>query len=82
VKAQWKYEPAARLRAYLLTQRVWSKADEERLLTECQHKVESAAERYLAEAPRSPETLFDHLYAKLPKVYWRQRQELMDEGDA
>jgi 2-oxoisovalerate dehydrogenase E1 component alpha subunit len=82
VKAQWKLEPIGRLRTYLLSQRAWNKEDEERLIAECQQKVEAAAGRYLAVAPRRPETIFDHLYAGLPEVYQRQRQELMDAGDA
>jgi 2-oxoisovalerate dehydrogenase E1 component alpha subunit len=82
VKAQWKFEPIGRLRTFLVSQEIWSKEDEERLITECQQKVEAAAERYLAGVPRAPETMFDHLYADLPKVYLLQRQELMDAGDA
>jgi 2-oxoisovalerate dehydrogenase E1 component alpha subunit len=82
VQAQWKFEPIGRLRTYLVSRGVWSKEDEERLITECQQKVEAAAERYLAGVPRLPETMFDQLYADLPKVYRRQRQELADNGDA
>jgi pyruvate dehydrogenase E1 component alpha subunit len=26
--------------------------------------------------PRAPETMFDHLYAKLPRAYAAQRREL------
>jgi pyruvate dehydrogenase E1 component alpha subunit len=82
VQAQWKFEPIGRLRTYLVSQGAWSKEDEERMITECQLKVEAAAERYLAGVPRAPETIFDHLYADLPEVYRLQRQELMDAGDA
>jgi pyruvate dehydrogenase E1 component alpha subunit len=39
-------------------------------------------ERYLATAPRAPETMFDHLYAELPGVYRSQRDELRGVGDA
>jgi pyruvate dehydrogenase E1 component alpha subunit len=38
--------------------------------------VDAAIERYLATPPRPPETMFDHLYASLPKTYVRQRDEL------
>src|SRR5215468_4257437 len=74
VQARWKEEPIARLRTYLVGQKLWGKADEERLATECHERVEAAVERYLATAPRRPETMFDHLYAGLPEVYAAQRR--------
>ena len=82
VQAHWKEEPIARLRAYLVAQKMWSKADEEQLAAECHERIEAAAERYLATAPRRPETMFDHLYADLPEAYAGQRRELAGEPDA
>src|SRR5258705_2948583 len=76
VQARWKEEPIARLRSYLVGQKAWSKTDEEQLAAECQQRIEAAAERYLAVAPRAPETMFDHLYAELPRAYAAQRREL------
>lgn len=76
VQAHWKEEPIARLRSYLVSQNVWSKTEEEGLAAECQQRIGEATERYLAVAPRAPATMFDHLYAKLPKAYAAQRQEL------
>jgi 2-oxoisovalerate dehydrogenase E1 component alpha subunit len=38
--------------------------------------VEAAVARYLATGQRAPQTMFDHLYAELPKVYRGQRGEL------
>ena len=76
VQAHWKEEPIARLRAYLVGQKAWGKAEEERLSAECQERVDAAVERYLATGPRAPETMFDHLYAKLPDAYAGQRDEL------
>jgi len=76
VQGRWKEEPIARLRAYLVSQRAWGKAQEEQLVRECQEQVDAAADRYLAIPPRTPETMFDHLYAELPKVYASQRDEL------
>jgi pyruvate dehydrogenase E1 component alpha subunit len=82
VQARWKEEPIARLRAYLAGAKAWGKAEEEALSAECQGQVEAAVERYLATAPRAPETMFDHLYAELPGVYRSQRDELRGAGDA
>ena len=76
VQARWKEEPIARLRAYLVSQKVWGKPEEEQLASECQQRVEAAVERYLAVGPRAPETMFDHLYAELPEAYSGQRDEL------
>jgi len=76
VQGRWKEEPIARLRAYLVSQRAWGKVEEEQLVSECQERIDAAAERYLTVGPRAPETMFDHLYAELPKVYASQRDEL------
>ena len=82
VQAHWKEEPIARLRSYLAGQKMWTKADEERLAVECHERIEAAVERYLATPPRRPETMFDNLYADLPVAYAAQRQELAGEDDA
>jgi 2-oxoisovalerate dehydrogenase E1 component alpha subunit len=76
VQVRWKEEPIVRMRAYLVAQKLWGKAEEEKLAAECQAQVEAAIERYLATPPRTPETMFDHLYAVLPKTYESQRDEL------
>jgi 2-oxoisovalerate dehydrogenase E1 component alpha subunit len=76
VQARWKEEPVARLRAFLVASKAWGKAEEEALAADCQQRVEAAVERYLAIGPRAPETMFDHLYAELPRAYAGQRREL------
>src|SRR6478609_2027082 len=76
VQARWKEEPITRLRSYLVSHKVWGKSDEEELVADCQQRVEAAVERYLAVDPRAPETMFDYLYAELPKVYASQREQL------
>jgi pyruvate dehydrogenase E1 component alpha subunit len=82
VQARWKVEPIARIRAYLVGQKAWGKAEEEQLSRECQERIDAAIERYLATGPRTPETMFDHLYAELPEVYAAQRSELQGGSDA
>ena len=76
VQARWKEEPIARLRSFLAGQKAWSKTDEEQLSAECQQHIDAAVERYLGVKPRAPETMFDHLYAELPRAYAAQRREL------
>src|SRR6266550_1590875 len=82
VQTRWKEEPIARLRAYLVSQKAWGKAQEEELAAECQKKIEAAIERYLAFSARAPETMFDHLYAELPRSYAGQRAQLSGGSDA
>jgi len=82
VQTRWKEEPIARLRAYLVSQKAWGKAQEEELAAECQKEIEAAIERYLASSPRAPETMFDHLYAELPRTYASQRAQLSGDSDA
>jgi len=76
VQAHWKEEPIVRLRTYLVGQKAWGKSQEEQLAAECQERVEAAVARYLATGARAPETMFDHLYAELPRAYRGQRSEL------
>lgn len=82
VQARWKEEPIARLRNYLVAMRAWGKGDEERLAAECQERVEAAVAAYLATNPRPPQTMFDHLYAELPRAYVSQREELEGGSNA
>jgi 2-oxoisovalerate dehydrogenase E1 component alpha subunit len=82
VQARWKEEPIGRLRAHLVSRKAWGKAEEEQLSAECQERVETAVARYLATGPRPPETMFDHLYARLPKAYAGQRKEAQGATDA
>jgi 2-oxoisovalerate dehydrogenase E1 component alpha subunit len=81
VKERWKEEPIARLRAYLVSQMDWSKAEEEKIASECEQRVDVAIERYLAAPPRPPQSMFDHLYARLPAALATQRQEVEDQND-
>src|SRR5262249_33850651 len=76
VQMRWKEEPIARLRAYLVSQKAWGKAEEEELSSHCQREIDAAVERYLATSSRAPETMFEHLYKDLPAVYAAQREEL------
>jgi 2-oxoisovalerate dehydrogenase E1 component alpha subunit len=82
VQARWKEEPIGRLRAYLVARQAWSKAEEEQLAADCQRRVEAAVAHYLAIPPRRPESIFDHLYAELPRTYLDQREALREASDA
>ena len=74
----WKHEPVARLRAYLEKQGMWSEKQEETLQAECAAEVDEAVKEYLAVTAQPLESMFDYLYAKLPKIYAEQRDMLKD----
>ena len=80
MSARWKEEPLVRLRQYLTDGGHWTKDDEERLLEDTGAEVEAAAEAYLATPPRAPESIFDHLYAELPRQLDEQRSEVSEGG--
>ena len=80
VQERWKQEPIARLRAYLVAHMGWSKAQEEKVATECEEHVEGAIKCYLATGAPAPQTMFDHLYARLPAAYSGQRKEVEDQS--
>jgi len=81
VRERWKAEPIGRMRRFLAGRDLWTKADEERLVSECQAEVEAAVERYLAVPARPPASMFDHLYERLPPAFAAQRDELRETGD-
>lgn len=76
VKEAWTRCPIKRLRAYMEAQSLWSEADEAQLAAEVAEKAESVARAYLATPPQAPESIFDHLYARLPSQYQWQRAEV------
>jgi len=82
VQARWKEEPIARLRAYLVAVKAWGKSQEEELAAECQRRIDAAVDRYLGTTPRAPETMFENLYAELPRAYASQRDELKGAANA
>ena len=79
---EWKKEPLKRLRQYLENINIWTKEREEKLLAQCASDVDQAVKEYLAMPPQSLESMFDHLYATLPKSYEEQRDHLLHGGHA
>ncbi|MBI2313767.1 MAG: pyruvate dehydrogenase (acetyl-transferring) E1 component subunit alpha [Betaproteobacteria bacterium] len=73
VSRHWAMEPVARLRNYLVLQKVWGKDDEEKLIAECNERVQAAVNEYLATPPPPPGAMFEHLYATLPAALAWQR---------
>jgi 2-oxoisovalerate dehydrogenase E1 component alpha subunit len=80
VKSAWERCPIKRLKAYLEAQKLWTAAEEEQLNTEGTAKAEAAAQKFIEIAGDKPEAIFDSLYAKLPRQYEWQRDEVMAAG--
>jgi 2-oxoisovalerate dehydrogenase E1 component alpha subunit len=74
VGPHWKEEPVTRLRAYLVEQGAWSKADERELIEACRLQIEEAVEAYLAIPPQGITSIFDHMFSELPADLRQQRQ--------
>ncbi|MBI3773575.1 MAG: pyruvate dehydrogenase (acetyl-transferring) E1 component subunit alpha [Gammaproteobacteria bacterium] len=71
-----QYDPIERLRKYITQYFDWNEQQESALLAECTEKVEVAVKKYLDTPPMPPESMFDHLYATLPRAYQSQRDEV------
>jgi len=82
VSRHWKEEPVVRLKAFLVRAEVWSKPDEEALLAECAASVERAVAEYLSRAREPAASMFDHLFAQLPKGIESQRAEAARYAEA
>jgi 2-oxoisovalerate dehydrogenase E1 component alpha subunit len=78
---EWKKEPVARLRHYLEKKNVWSEKQEEALRAECALEVEESVKEYQEVAPQPLESMFDYLYAELPKAYGEQYQTLKNREE-
>ncbi len=75
VKDAWRIEPLLRLRKYLIQSGQWDDKREEELKAECAREVDAAVEEYLHTPKQSTDSMFDFLFARLPKSIVRQREE-------
>lgn len=80
VKAAWARCPVKRLKIYLESQQWWDDTQEKQLADAATAEVEAATKEFLATSPQAPESLFDHLYEKLPRAYEWQREEVRAAG--
>jgi pyruvate dehydrogenase E1 component alpha subunit len=68
-----RLDPLARLRQYLVRERLWTEAQETATREACNARVEQAVAEFLAVPPRAPESMFEHLFAELPAALHEQR---------
>jgi len=69
-------DPLVRLKNFLVRERLWSEADEAAALAKASAVVDQAVQEFLAVPPRSPESMFEHLFAELPAALREQRDSL------
>jgi pyruvate dehydrogenase E1 component alpha subunit len=74
VKTAWRMEPLLRARAYLVQTGAWDDAREAELKAACAKDVEAAVEQYLNTGKQSTDSMFDFLFARLPKNTQAQRE--------
>jgi 2-oxoisovalerate dehydrogenase E1 component alpha subunit len=74
VKTAWRTEPLLRARAYLVGAGLWDDKREEELKASCAKDVDAAVEEYLNTGKQSTDSMFDYLFARLPKNTQAQRE--------
>lgn len=72
VKTHEKYDPLMRLKRYLVHQGHWSQTQDDALSATITAEVEAAVKAYLETPPLAPESMFDQLYAELPRALKEQ----------
>lgn len=74
-------EPISRFKEYLLTEKIWNAAEEEKLVMYCAEQVEKAVEEYLSATPQPVSSIFDYHYAELPEYLVEQRAIAIEEAN-
>ena len=77
VKAAWEREPMSRLRTFLISEGVWSEAEEATWKEECGKRVDEEVNAYLETKVQPVEAMFDYLYAELPADLQAQRADAL-----
>jgi 2-oxoisovalerate dehydrogenase E1 component alpha subunit len=75
VTAARKLEPLLRTRAFLEARGLWNQQAEQQLRSECAAAVEDAVRQYLATPRQSTDSMFEHVYAEMPKGLLQQRDQ-------
>jgi 2-oxoisovalerate dehydrogenase E1 component alpha subunit len=69
-------DPILRLKNYLLAERMWDLSQEENLQCKITQNINAAVDVYLSHPKRAPSSMFDYLYAKLPKALHAQVEDI------
>ena len=74
VKEAWRTEPLLRLRAHLVKAKLWDDQREKELKADCAKQVDAAVEEYLQTGKQDTDSMFNFLFARLPKSLVQQRE--------
>ena len=74
MKAAWRTEPLLRARAFLVNAGMWDDKREAELKESCGREVDAAVEVYLNTGKQPTDSMFDFLFARLPKSTQAQRE--------
>jgi 2-oxoisovalerate dehydrogenase E1 component alpha subunit len=67
VQTAWTREPIKRLHNYLVAAKHWDDAQENALKAECAQQVEAAVSEFLNTPKQDTDSMFEHLFATLPR---------------
>jgi 2-oxoisovalerate dehydrogenase E1 component alpha subunit len=74
VQGAWAREPVKRTRVLLERLNLWDERQEATLKAECAEQVEQAVQDFVNTPKQSTDTMFDHLFAKLPRHLLAQKE--------
>jgi 2-oxoisovalerate dehydrogenase E1 component alpha subunit len=74
LEAGWKREPLLRLRQHLERRGVWDATREASMRAECAAEIEAAVQIYFAHPRQKSDSMFEHLFARLPAALQEQRE--------
>lgn len=76
------HDPLARLKTFLLREKVWTEVEEEAYKQQLQQEVNQAAKDYSATSAQPLGSMFDYHYAKLPKVLLEQKELMLQRSQS
>lgn len=77
LKAAWEREPIKRLQNFLHQQGWWDEMQEKAWQDEVSQIIKQGVDQYLAMPAQPVESMFDYLYAELPRALVEQRERLI-----
>jgi len=81
VTGQWQKEPLVRLRRYLTERKILSREQDEAFQKACSTEIEQAVSDYLADEPQPVSTMFDYMFADIPRDLATQRDAAAGRTD-
>ncbi len=77
VSRAWEFEPIKRLQTWLHDNGAWSPAQEKKLISEVQEKVDAAVAAYLNEPAQAPDDFMAYVFRDMTHPLVAQREQLL-----